>query len=52
MELIVLSSKSKDEFTKKLQKEMNNYNEKGSHKISIVIDGSTLTYALEDNKTS
>jgi hypothetical protein len=52
MELIILSSKNKEEFIKKLQKEVKKYNDKGDHKISIVIDGSTLTFALEDIPTS
>jgi magnesium-transporting ATPase (P-type) len=48
MELVVLSSKSREELEKKLFEAENMKSTKS--KMSIVIDGFTLTIVLEDEK--
>lgn len=50
MELIILSSKTSTEFEKTLVHAMNR--KRKSTKMSIVIDGSTLTFVLENEQLS
>lgn len=51
MDLIILSSSTKDQFEEKLKESFNNY-PKENRQMTIVIDGSTLAFALEDEVLS
>lgn len=51
MDLIILSSPSKHEFKEKLRDAFNNF-PKPNKRMTIVIDGSTLAFALEDEVLS
>ena len=49
MDIIILSSKTKKEFEEKLKR---NSEKVRTRKMCLVIDGSTLTHALEDKELS
>lgn len=51
MDLIILSSPTKQQLKEKLREAFNSY-PKQHRKMTIVIDGSTLAFALEDEVLS